>query len=475
MLAAARSAALRRLPTFRSERKETVVVTETSAKTYSRRDALRLGGGGLLILYIGAGCGGGGGEAGGGTDVDVTWDLTYAGIPGGMKKYWTEIRDRLAKSDEGVRIGNLTGVDVLDLEQRLLAAHTAKKGSVIEPWFPDYSTYRFFADGSLEPLDEYVGTEEIENWLFGRKLKGKWYNMPFLAEQATLVGNSAHLQKAGVEYDGRFESWDDFVAALRSLKAAGITPVQTGLSDVLQVDKWAQASSMEFMDRQSDLTRAALGDLSVDEPVVSGWIDHLAELRDDGLLNEDATKLSEQQGVERFLQGEGGFMLMNPGPVLDPNVDGFEIAGYWKGDGAQSAPVAVAGTCLQMTSYGENKEAAGKLLTFTQQPEQLALFNELTREFPCNRRFDASNLPEVSQSLWDMIRSADPEPIWPHGFMAPEQVSAVWELGQKLVAGADPEDIRKEYGTRLETFRDRNKPGVEVLQGFLTLMEEEDL
>lgn len=59
---------------------------------------------------------------------------------------------------------------------------------------------------------------------------GHLYGIPYAVSGVGIFYNKALLAKAGVAADG-IKTWDDFLAAVKTLKAAGITPLAAGGSD----------------------------------------------------------------------------------------------------------------------------------------------------------------------------------------------------------------------------------------------------
>ncbi|HCH00811.1 MAG TPA: ABC transporter substrate-binding protein [Vibrio sp.] len=62
--------------------------------------------------------------------------------------------------------------------------------------------------------------------------KGKQYGLPYMVSQVGFWYNKALFAKAGVDAE-KIVTWDDFLAAVKKLQAAGITPITTA-----GADKW---------------------------------------------------------------------------------------------------------------------------------------------------------------------------------------------------------------------------------------------
>lgn len=439
-------------------------------RAYTRRQALGAGAAGVGALYLAA-CGSDSASSGG-RDVAAVFDFEYAGKPGSMKRYWDALRDRLADSDVDARLTDLQLVNYANMQARLQSNHAARRGPTIETWFSDWFTWEFISQDALSPVEDFVSDGATDDYLFASKIDGKYWGAPFLAEQALLVANKKHLARAGVEIGRRLESWDALMDICAKIKKTGETPLMIGASDGFGADRWAQACTLEFMDSTKDLGNNVLGKLSTDEPVISAWMERFNKLTQDGYVNEDVAKLPDQQAIERFLGGEGAFAMVTPGTIFGEDPDDYRVVGYWEGPGKYAAPVAVAGDLALITSYGENKEAAGRVIDFMQEPEQLALFHKTTGELPCNRNFDAAGIGELAGASWDLISNPDDKPItWPRNYVPTIGVTVIFDLVPRAFEGDSPKTLKAEYTRRNEQYRDRNSAQAEQLQKYLDSIE----
>jgi len=441
-------------------------------RAVTRRQALGLGAAGLGALYLTA-CGGDTSSGAEGRDVAAVFDFEYAGRPGSMKRYWEQLADRLAASDVDARLTDLQLVPYANMQARLQSAHAARRGAELETWFPDWFTYEFIAQDALTPVEDHVAAGATDDWLFTNPIDGRYWGAPFYAEQALLVANRDHLRSAGVEVGRRLESWAAFMAACERIRRDGQTPLTIGVADGFAADKWAQAISMEFMDSVKQLGENLLGELPTDEPVISAWIERFGELSAKRYVNADVNDITDQQALERFLDGEGAFAIFAPGAIFGESPERFQIVGYWGGPGRYAAPVAVAGDLVLMTSFGENQEAAGRVVDFMQEPAQLELFNQVTGELPCNRRFDPGKLGELARASWDLLVEPGDGKVatWPRNYIPTIGVANVMELAPRAFDGEDPAQLRADLERRNEQYRERNGAQAAEFRDYLDSIE----
>lgn len=86
--------------------------------------------------------------------------------------------------------------------------------------------------GALEPFDSYLTDKEKDNFYYLDKgvIDGKQYALPIVVGNARILCyNKKLLEQAGVEKAP--ETWDEFLAACKKLKDAGITPIQQQWGD----------------------------------------------------------------------------------------------------------------------------------------------------------------------------------------------------------------------------------------------------
>lgn len=441
-------------------------------RAYTRRQALGVGAAGVGAFYLAA-CGDGGSGSSGGGDVAAMFDFEYAGKPGSMERYWRALRDRLAESDVDARLTDVQMVNNANMQARLQSAHAARRGPTIETWYPDWFTYEFIAQDALSPVEDYVAS--TDDWLVTNKIDGKYWGAPFYAEQALLVANRQHLSKAGIEIGvgERLESWDRLMGYCARIKRTGEIPIMLGVADGFGAERWAQPITMEFMDSVKTLGESILGKVPTDDPTVSAWMERFNQLDRDSYVPDDVTRLTEQQSVERFLDGEGAFASLNPGAVFSEDPETYQVVGYWRGPGRYSAPVAVSGNVVLLTSYGENREAAGKIVDFMQEPAQLELFSETTGELPCNRNFDPSGLGEIPRTAWDLMNDPGDGKVvtWPRNHVPTVGVNIVFDLAPRAFAGESAAVLRREYDERMEKYRDQNSAQAAQLEKYLDSIE----
>lgn len=446
-----------------------------SVEAYSRRDFLRGAVGGAAALFL-VGCSGSSDRADAAGSVDLLFDWTYNGPPGKVAEFWKEVQARLEKAG-GVRLGDLSEVPFEALVETIQTQNRARSGATLQTYYQDYVNYKYVRDDVLEPMDKFLDEDETQHWLLSSShFDDEIWASPIAMELVVLAVNRRHLESAGVEVDTRFDSYDAFIEACEKLNAAGITPIEAGTSDGLGAERWLMFEQLQVISSPADLLRGVIGEISIDDPVFSRPREQIPVLRDN-YMNPAPANDTDQMATDRFLDGSAGMTLTFIPPLVAPDVGGeFQIVGFPSSDAAFNRPAVATGDCLYITNYGENREAAAEIVRFVHQPEQTALWWDLTQNIPCDDRFDASALPSNAQIIWDFVRErpGDPYALWWLDNFYPISPGLEFYYGvtQDLFAGGTPEEARAQTEELFTKFQTQNEAEVEVVREFLPIIDQ---
>lgn len=147
-------------------------------------------------------------------------------------KIWDEVARRFEAQNPGVKI------EMQFLENE---AYKAKLPTILQSKDRPHILYSW-AGGVLKAQVEAGVLEDISAAVAGYKdnlsagaveaftIDGKIYGLPHNVSQVGFMYNRDLFAKAGVD-GGTIKSWDEFLDAVRKLKAAGITPISVGGQD----------------------------------------------------------------------------------------------------------------------------------------------------------------------------------------------------------------------------------------------------
>ncbi|WP_428956847.1 ABC transporter substrate-binding protein [Streptomyces sp. cg35] len=265
------------------------------------------GGAALTLLFALAGCGGS--DAAG--DDGKIHVLVYGDSANKVEKQL--IADFNKKSKVKAVLDTIPGADYQAKLQTIISSKQAP--DVFYNWGGG-SIKPFVDAGLLLPLDDFIAEDPklksnfLPSVFNSATVDGKPYGIPMRGTQPVLLfHNKKVLDKAGVEPP---TTWDGLLAAVKALKAEGVTPIALGGGD-----RWPTLMWFEYLyDRIAgpDLFQKALdGDkdawASADSKKALGMI---RELVDAGAFgsNFDSVKFTDQGSPTLLATGKAGFELM---------------------------------------------------------------------------------------------------------------------------------------------------------------------
>lgn len=451
--------------------------TPEGKSQYTRREALNLGFSSVAAFVLAA-CTGNGGDGEGGTSelVDLLYDWTYNGPAGSIAEYWKEMKSRLAGSQQNAELGDLTEVAFEALFPTISSQVQARSGATLVTEYADYRTFVYKQRNQITAASSLVPEGEATNWLLASTFfDGQYWASPQVIEFKTMLVNQRHLEKAGVEVDVRFESYEHFIDACERLKRAGITPIQVGVSDGLGAESWQMFEELQVAESPADLLRGVTGEISLDAPIFSRPREQLVVLRDK-YMNPNPQDDSEEMATQSFLEGSAGMMIVQGASAFAvDSASEFSVVGFPRSSARFNRPAIGTGDTVLVMEYGESKEAAGRILEFIHQPEQTQLWWELTHSLPPDARFDASVLPEPARRIWDLILENPGDPYslwWPNNF-PPLAITLTYayDIMPSLLSGASSDETLTRTEELFTTFRSQNPDELEQVEAFIPVLE----
>jgi raffinose/stachyose/melibiose transport system substrate-binding protein len=150
-------------------------------------------------------------------------------------------------------------------------------------------------------------------------VEGKLYGLPVLSTQVGFFYNLALFDKAGVKADN-IKTWDDFIAAVKALQAAGITPLLAGGGDKWPLHFYWSHLALRIGGRAAFeaamATRgggAAAADSGFAGPLFVQAGERFKQLADLKPFQAGYIAASHPQSAGQFADGKGAMMLMMDG------------------------------------------------------------------------------------------------------------------------------------------------------------------
>lgn len=439
----------------------------------------------VLVLLAGAAACGGGEEAeegasttsGLGSDFDVAsagdvtlklWWLGDLEAPG-SEKWMDETVDMFEQQNPNVKI-QTTLYDTGKWTQTQTTSCQSKSGPDL--WYNWAGTWSLEPawKGCTVPNEDVLSADDIAaNPLVEETVwQGKTWDFPLYQFVYPIVFNKALFERAGLDPEKPLDTWDDFVAALGKLKAAGITPFALGLKDGFgaeilaagQLEKQHASSPDDYKQRVID------GDFTAEDWKL--WLEKALEMK--SYFNDDANSLTFSEGLALFQNEKAAMVAGAPGiqSVIRTMVDKGKQIGVMRaptfdeGDWAKSLAHTAQG--FQVTTWSKQKEVAGAFMAFMQTPQRLTAFYEATGNFPSSSNWDSSQATsETDRQMLDWLDEKG-DVYWAANYTPVDlDVNATFVVFQKMIAGeyTSADEMAQLYQDVIEKFREANPQVIE--------------
>ncbi|MGW1028447.1 ABC transporter substrate-binding protein [Streptomyces sp. NPDC002577] len=284
----------------------------------------------------------------------------------------------------------------------------------------------FVKAGLLLPLDDFIAKDPglksnfLPSVFNAAVVDGKSYGVPMRGTQPVLLFNNQKvLKEAGVEAP---KTWDDLLAAVKKLKAKGVTPIALGGGD-----QWPTLMWYEYLyDRVAGpglFEKALNGDKDAWNSADSKKaLSMLKELVDAGAFgkNYDSVKYTNGGSVALLASGKAAFELMGSWEYSQQQTDHPEFAksdlGYTAfptvdgGKGDSNNVVGNTNNFYSVLKKTKHPEAVAEFLKLMYSDEfvkaQLSIGN-LTTTTNTEKFLDSSSAsPEYSKFQLDLVKKA---------------------------------------------------------------------
>ncbi|GGP25316.1 ABC transporter substrate-binding protein [Silvimonas amylolytica] len=221
--------------------------------------------------------------------------------------------------------------------------------------------------------------------------KGKQYAVPTDYFAWGMYYRKDLFQKAGITSEPK--TWEEFLAACKKLKAAGIAPIAVGGRD-----SWTLAAWFDYLDFRingyDNHMKLMNGEMAYTDPKVKKVYAAWKTLIDNKYFIDNPTSYTLDSVQPLFNQGQAAMTLMGTflSPVIPPQVKAQ--TGFFQFPVINAAvPVAEDGSaeCLNIPAKAKNKPDAKRFLAFIGKPEISARIASALGTLPANNQ---SQMPE---------------------------------------------------------------------------------
>lgn len=403
----------------------------------------------------------------------VFWDSLFVEDEAIPKEQWfiTQAIDRFHAEFPNIRINRVAqSSDIATYDQILQAANLARNG-------PDVLTH--FAGGPilsfadfLEPLDQSFSAEErdqITGWDAVRedfRPDGAIVAIPYGAgSYFEVMYNADLMQQAGIDPATQEwpATWEELIELAQQIKDAGINPFAIGEQQGY-TGAWVMATLVGGQIGTAGFFDMRAGTLPLNDPSMVTGYENYKQPYDRELVNGGAGSLTNDEGQQLFLRGEGA-MLIQGGWFNKEAVAGLgEKVGNFPIPTLAEAPHAgaVAGgpnVSVAITNYSQRKEQAVEFLKFLLRPEIIDLYVQVGQVEPSNHKdADVSVIENPllrNQAEWLKER----ETIYPFDNIMPQAINDLfYRTNASVFTGrVSPQDAADELQREYETLREQQQ------------------
>jgi glucose/mannose transport system substrate-binding protein len=262
----------------------------------------------------------------------------------------------------------------------------------------------------LTPVENKLGDVMPKALVDAQSKDGKVYGISTGAHRGNVLWYSTKaLEKAGVSEPSKDYTFDQFVADLGKLKAAGVTPLCVGAKDafaapqlfentllgVIGAEKWAALTS---------------GKTGWDDPQVKQAAANYVRLLP--YFDPDASASTWDQATKRIASGQCGFESMGDwayGELTKAGAKEGKDFGYVPHPGTNGSFVLVVDTFVVAKNAKNSKNAMDWITSIASKDAQLA-FNREKGSTPVRTDVDVSSYPQYQQEAAKSFRSD--KPVW---------------------------------------------------------------
>lgn len=208
-------------------------------------------------------------------------------------------------------------------------------------------------------------------------------------------------------------TWDDFVAAVKTLADAGITPIIEGNNELWPLGNWASHIASRVV--PADEYAAAFNrEASFDTPAFHKALDLLKQLHDVGGFNRDMAGLGADPAMAGFFQGAaamhpiGSWLVGSANEMADAdfNYDEFDTPVI---DPSMPNQHSVIGTLTGFVVHAKSahKAEAVEFLKYFTSPDAQKIWAESGALSPVKGVNEAADLDPHTRALANMLANAD--------------------------------------------------------------------
>lgn len=281
----------------------------------------------------------------------------------------------------------------------------------IATWYAGNRMLPFVKGGLFEPVDDLWANSSLDAELASSKgamtLNGKVWGVPYTYYQWGVYYRKDLFAQHGVDVP---KTWDEFLAAGKKLKDAGLAPITIGTKYL-----WTAAGVFDYLNLRTNgydfHMKLTNGEISWQDDRVKATFAKWREMLDAGMFLDNHAAYSWQEALAPMVQGKAAMYVMGnfavaplkeagltddqlgffQFPVIDPNVAL-----------AEEAPMDT----VHIPANATNKEEAKKFLLYVTRADVQSEMNKTLGQLPVNKGSSVADDPFL-QAGFKMLSSTE--------------------------------------------------------------------
>lgn len=272
------------------------------------------------------------------------------------------------------------------------------------------------------------------------------YGVPIDVNAMVIYYNKDLFKQAGLDPENPPQTWDDFIAAGKKLRAANIQPFVCGFGEGWLIGVFASSYEWSLLGKDG-IMGTINGKVKYTDP---GWIrifNLFDDMRKNNLYASGIATMLNKDAERTFATGQAAMALNGSWAVnvyysMNPNLNyGIMMPPKLKDSKYPMLIAGGEGSSFYVNPTSPNKDKAAAFLRWLTDKEQQAFLAQETRNIPSNRDAGADLSPVLKELAKNVDNTADPLPT-----MENWQVTNALDIGlQAIIIGEKtPEQIAGE-------------------------------
>lgn len=308
--------------------------------------------------------------------------------------------------------------------------------------------YNLVSTGDILPLNDYL-TDDIMNrmepgMLIDMTFDDKVYQLPYTKAASALYCNTELFDKYGVKIP---ETWDELLEAVKTFKAAGVTPMAVGGGDQWPTNMYSDIIALRFVGDEA--CRACYYKTEGATFMSDDWkeaMEAFQTLIDLGAFPDNAAELTRDESEVPYFNGEipmyvhGQWFSGSLSAEMQQKVKAVKFPAVGKGYDNQWMGGAAEGFCC--SSYTEHPDEAFILCQFLAENQSKNGFIAGAGLPAWKYDFSAyTDLNPVMQQIVEASATADSFLLWGNTALTGEDATLIGQTVYEVLAGeSTPED-----------------------------------